>query len=597
MTIPGLSKSIIQQHSTSKSFQRGEEYYHYGSVLSLVQRDRMMVAKVEGSEYEPYNISIIFDEGGILEARCSCPYDWGGWCKHIVASLIACLEEPKMIIQKSGLEESLKQLDMEELRDLIRMLMNEEPELLDTVDHFLASREPETKTSSTDKPTTPRQTLVNPEPIRKQVAKIIKQATTGDYEDYWDDDEIPGMEEIHEIVKKVDGFIENGDGHNAIGILGAITDAWNYKLGELEDMYGDIPHEFYRELDEKWAEAILSTELNTTEQKELKARLNEYGEEFLEIALTALEQGWDYPPLLKVFDGIITNTGIWGDTEIPYCADDLAQIRLRILERQERYQDYLNLAEAEGQTLAYILMLVQLGKVQDALIKGLQYLNRCDEAFQLAQKLRTSQHLEEALAVAEHGLTLEGHDKHNLALWTMELAKGMGDSKKALNATVIAFQEKPSLQDYLAMRELTDPEEWPSLRNKLLEITRSKSQSYYFDETDLIDIFLHEQLLDDAIKIAKKMRSYHEEDVQRVMDAVMEYNPEWVIEDSKKRAESIMDGGKAQYYHFAVDWLKKTSAAYQQKGQTQEWQTYYNSVCQKHARKYKLMELLKSVKR
>jgi uncharacterized Zn finger protein len=57
---------------------------------------------------------------------------------------------------------------------------------------------------------------------------------------------------------------------------------------------------------------------------------------------------------------------MWADQEIPDYADDLALIRLKILKRQESYQEYLYLAQSEGQTQQYLTMLGHLGRVEDA---------------------------------------------------------------------------------------------------------------------------------------------------------------------------------------------------------------------------------------
>jgi uncharacterized Zn finger protein len=104
MRIPSLSEAAIRRHTTSQSFDRGYSYYWDGAVISLVQRGNVVQAEVEGSQYEPYRVRITFDEGGVTWATCSCPYDWGGWCKHTVAVLLACQHEPDLIEARPTLE-------------------------------------------------------------------------------------------------------------------------------------------------------------------------------------------------------------------------------------------------------------------------------------------------------------------------------------------------------------------------------------------------------------------------------------------------------------------------------------------------------------
>lgn len=78
------------------------------------------------------------------------------------------------------------------------------------------------------------------------------------------------------------------------------------------------------------------------------------------------------------------------------------------------------------------------------------------------------------------------------------------------------------------------------------------------------------------------------------MDAAIEINPDWVIRNACRRAESIMDAGKAKYYDEAVEWLKKARDAYVASDKEQEWSNYRTELITIHGRKRKLMGLIKS---
>ena len=41
------------------------------------------------------------------------------------------------------------------------------------------------------------------------------------------------------------------------------------------------------------------------------------------------------------------------------------------------------------------------------------------------------------------------------------------------------------------------------------------------------------------------------------MDTAIATTPDWVISSACRRAESIMDEGKAKYYYKAIEWLEK----------------------------------------
>src|SRR5207247_1347955 len=90
-----LTESLIRRMSDEKSFSRGKAYFQDGCVHSVVYRGNTVTAMVEGTEM--YRVTARFDPDGEISVTCSCPYDWGGWCKHIVAALLACVRTPEEV--------------------------------------------------------------------------------------------------------------------------------------------------------------------------------------------------------------------------------------------------------------------------------------------------------------------------------------------------------------------------------------------------------------------------------------------------------------------------------------------------------------------
>ena len=105
--MPGLSESVVRQHATAESFQRGQQYYREGAVLEVARRGDVLEAEVEGSMPTPYRVRVSVDAGGITRATCTCPYDWGGWCKHIVATLLTCVHEPARVEERPAAESAV----------------------------------------------------------------------------------------------------------------------------------------------------------------------------------------------------------------------------------------------------------------------------------------------------------------------------------------------------------------------------------------------------------------------------------------------------------------------------------------------------------
>ncbi len=367
MGLPKFTEGMIRQYASDQSFRRGEAYYNSGSVLSLVVRGDVIQAEVEGSQYSPYRVLITFDVGGITNALCDCPYDWGGWCKHVVGVLLACIHEPEKIEKREPLDKMLADLDQEQLQTVLMNLVEQNPNLADQIEGqilILRSTGSQMEVSAKESPL-PRKKPVDAAPFRRQVSDILRSLDhMRSSEAYW---HVGGtVDQVGQVLDQAQIFVEAGDGRNALVILEAITDEYVKNWIYLDDSDG-FAGEFFGDLGPVWVEAILSADLTAAEGKvwadkltEWQAEVGDYGiDDSFDTAQAAAIQGWDYPSLQRVLQGEITNKGIWENAP-PWYADDLAVARLNVLERQERYQEYLYLAEAEGQTARYAAMLARL---------------------------------------------------------------------------------------------------------------------------------------------------------------------------------------------------------------------------------------------
>ena len=132
-----ITEDDILERVTEKSFERGMDYYDSGMVESAVLRGNRLFAEVLGSEWDPYLIGVTFREND-FNASCTCPYDWGGYCKHIVAVLLTFIHDRDRIDVRPPIEELVSKLDTEELRTLAIRMIESDPKLADIVDSFCA---------------------------------------------------------------------------------------------------------------------------------------------------------------------------------------------------------------------------------------------------------------------------------------------------------------------------------------------------------------------------------------------------------------------------------------------------------------------------
>jgi uncharacterized Zn finger protein len=594
-----ITEATVRRLASGQSFERGEDYYYSGSVYSIQKRGDMVIAEVQGSSYEPYQVTIELAGDEIISTECSCPYDWGGVCKHIVAALLAYVHKPEEVVERVSAEELLAGLGEADLRGLLLELLEAEPHLIDRIETKLATR----SAAATPQPA-PAKTAqtgqvkekappIDPAPFRRQARQIMRGS---DRRDYYGVPDIEG--EMSRLLDQAQPFLAAGDGRNALLILEAIVEPYVESWFEFDDSDGEMGT-LFEEIGQLLAEAILSADLTPAERRswaekltEWQGEIEDYGiDEGFDVAIAAAEQGWDYPPLRKVLDeGQITEKGAWED-ESPWYADELAIARLNVLERQGRTTEYLYLAEAEGQTALYLTMLVKLGRIQEAVEYATKYLATSEEALAMAQALRERGHLAEALKIGEQGLAFQDQTLLMLARWLRDLAVEMSQSEVALKAGQEAFHKSFSLEDYKAVETIAGAK-WPALKPKLLD--QLAAASYAFGR---IDIYLYEGMIDEAIKVVDRREYYGYDILEKVVEAAWQSRPDWVIQQCKRQAEEIMDQGKSNAYHHAVDWLEKARRAYQAAQREAEWRSYLEGLIQKHARKYSLRPQLEKLRK
>ena len=144
---PSITEAAIRAKATDKSYERGLDYHDSGMVESLTRRGNRLFPAVQGSECEPYRVGATIAAGDFA-ASCTCPYDWGGYCKHIVATLISYHnDEGGYIPVLTPVDDLLAGLDAAALRTLIHRLLDADPTLVDIVDAFCA---PETGDGDAD---------------------------------------------------------------------------------------------------------------------------------------------------------------------------------------------------------------------------------------------------------------------------------------------------------------------------------------------------------------------------------------------------------------------------------------------------------------
>lgn len=88
-----MKKNLISNFLSDvdrRIYARGVKYHRDGKVEKLRKRENHYTAQVMGSDWEPYTVDILMGDGDVVrDWNCTCPYDGGDVCKHVVAALLA----------------------------------------------------------------------------------------------------------------------------------------------------------------------------------------------------------------------------------------------------------------------------------------------------------------------------------------------------------------------------------------------------------------------------------------------------------------------------------------------------------------------------
>lgn len=116
-----LTIEQIRTLCTERSFECGWEYLRQGRVVKLERNENLITAVVLGTKQ--YHVEVRIHRQDV-EASCTCAYDRGGCCKHIVATLLALRETDDELRTQEQQREArlgitLEKLCLDELKEFI----------------------------------------------------------------------------------------------------------------------------------------------------------------------------------------------------------------------------------------------------------------------------------------------------------------------------------------------------------------------------------------------------------------------------------------------------------------------------------------------
>lgn len=618
MTKRPIDCNAIRALATPDSYTRGRQYRRDGAVGEAVRRGDEVSAHVEGNDIDPYRVRIRLNDGGVADAKCSCPYDWGGYCKHIIAVLMTLAEHPDAVVERAPIAELLAALDKSQLMGLLERRLAIDDALAGWIELELATLTEDPGPGPQERKK--RRTEVDPSPFREHANLLMRERYRGNR--YWDERRSTGdHDELEQLVAKAVPFLENGDGRNAIRVLEAITD--EFVDGWIEEAYvnDEDMYLLFDDFARMIAEAALMSDLEADERDALRDRVEDWHERLAEygvddafpLAIRALETRWDDPALADVLTGKARKwppAGRADETEA-----SLTAVRLRVLEGANRSDEYLRLSKATGAHVEHAGMLARLKRVAEAVSFGRKHFKAPSEALELAKVLREIGDDAAALDIAGNGLDLKGElpgqlqrsDRFDyssgpygivsLADWLRDYAGGLGKPRIALKATRVAFGQTHTLEDFRAAETWAKAKgsgaSWSKVRAALFGDLAKARHAH-----DRTLIYLEEGLIDEAVQSAGEPSDDNSDTdtLMRLAEAAAASHSDWVVRFTVGKASAIMDDKRASHYEKAAKWLEKAVLAFEASGREDDWVHLLDSLIEKHRRKHKLRPLLEALR-
>jgi len=113
MDVPG---DAVRDICTDAVFERADRYRSEGCIREIHRVDTTVTAVVSGSRQYDVRVDLATDG---FAPWCDCPYDGPGTCKHVVAVLLRCVDDPPPD-DGDRLDAALDGADADELRAFLR---------------------------------------------------------------------------------------------------------------------------------------------------------------------------------------------------------------------------------------------------------------------------------------------------------------------------------------------------------------------------------------------------------------------------------------------------------------------------------------------
>jgi len=460
----------IRKLCTESSFERGIEYFRQGSITGLEQFGNRITATVAGTN--DYEVTIRIDKEG-PEASCTCPYDWGGYCKHIVATLFALSENHKKIKKdkeekEKRIETILNGLSLDELKDFLMAEFEKSSSLRDHFTIYFSGKGSKIRSVHD---------------YKKEINVFYREATgRHGFIEY-------GIEVDFSRIRDLAGrYIKAGNLIEAATVYQALCEVIAENMQGVDDSDGYYGGEFSQAM-EDFVNCINRAKLGHKEKKDYIDYL--FGK-YIENDPDYFQEYYSYA--LREICESRNDLEYWKKLLKPHLPEDLPD--------HSQWHEYYQAKELLGMQL-HILGLLDDEKGFSELIQ------RCygkDHEFCLlyARHLERNGKSQKAIKVAEEGLGLfPEHLTKEIRRFLNRFYEKHSPERYKQNLIVLFVQGR-DWNDYKRLKELCSKKEWEKAFSLIINALSGDRLS---DKDTMISIYLREGMLEQALKHVLARRS------------------------------------------------------------------------------------------
>ncbi|MEJ7617947.1 MAG: SWIM zinc finger family protein [Pyrinomonadaceae bacterium] len=559
--LPQLSEAHIRKLASGPSFERGQAYYDDGAILEPVRQEMELRAECAGSAYEPYQVSATLAKGGITKTSCTCPYDQGGICKHMIALLLAYVHEPQSFRDIPPLTAMLAERSKEELIGLIGEMIKQKPELLSIVELSAAARQakPGKPLDVTAYRRQARRALQHESPraVEKELQALRETAArfgkTGD----WLNAGAVYHVALDEAVRGYDDMLQQMDEDGDIAIQ--VDECAQGLSQSLQKSSADS------QTRRAWLEALLEAELADIELGgiDLAPSAREA------ILKQASDEEWAW--IEKRVRTVIAKSRDWGrEALVGFLAEGQ--------KRRGRAGEAAALIREAGTPEQQVLLLAKEGEIEQAVRQMREILkSKPGLATQFADALVQAKAKGAAIE-----LVAERAEKGDswCASWLAKYYRQHGNAEEALAWQRKVFLAQPSVEAFKALGEVSRKSgTWEQVKiDALAALERKKAVS------PLIEIALHEGDVARALSLLPRVERGAWRDYKReVAQAAEKKHPEAALVLYQEMAERAIGERQRRSYEAAAQHLKRVKAMYERLNTQAAWDAYLQGLRSRYA--------------